>query len=113
MANVAYTEEQTTTVVDTYVAAEDKNAAVAQLATTLGKTIQSIRAKLTREGVYIAKTAAAAKEKTESKADLISAIAERLEVPVENLDSLDKANRLALVSIMRALTELLGEQPAA
>ncbi len=49
-----YTPEQTTQLVAGYQAGET----VEQLAEALGKTVRSVVAKLSREGVYVAKTKA-------------------------------------------------------
>lgn len=89
-----YTPEQTATLVAGYQA----GASVEALATQLGKSTRSIVAKLSREGVYQAKSkATVARVK---KADLVDAIANRIGVAPETFDSLEKANHEVLEAIL-------------
>ena len=76
---------------------------VAQLAEELGKSPASIRAKLTREGIYVPKAKAPAGKATIRKADLVSVIAEKLDVNVEVVESLEKATKATLVRVASAL----------
>jgi len=92
-----YTPEQTAALVSGYQA----GATVEALATQLGKSTRSIVAKLSREGVYQAKTkATVARVK---KADLVDAIANRIGVAPETFDSLEKANHEVLEAILANL----------
>jgi transposase-like protein len=92
-----YTPEQTAALVSGYQA----GATVEALATQLGKSTRSIVAKLSREGVYQAKTkATVARVK---KADLVDAIANRIGVAPETFDSLEKANHEVLEAILQNL----------
>ena len=50
-SKVNYTEEMTTQIVDAYSTGVD----VAEIADSIGKTVRSVRSKLVREGVYVAK----------------------------------------------------------
>ena len=89
-----YTPEQTAALVSGYQAGETVEA----LATQLGKSTRSIVAKLSREGVYQAKSkATVARVK---KADLVDAIANRIGVAPETFDSLEKANHEVLEAIL-------------
>ena len=92
-----YTPEQTAALVSGYQA----GASVEALATQLGKSTRSIVAKLSREGVYQAKSkATVARVK---KADLVDAIANRIGVAPEVFDSLEKANHEVLEAILANL----------
>lgn len=88
---VNYSAEQVAQLVEGYKAGET----VETLAAAVGKSVRSVVAKLSREGVYVAKTKAAAEGRV-TKADLIEKIAAKLGVPSEKLDSLEKATKEAL-----------------
>jgi hypothetical protein len=99
---VNYTPEQTTILVAEY----QSGIAVEQLAMMMGKSVRSIVAKLSREGVYEKK---AYKTKTgepvvkkDAHADAIGAL---LNLPENDIESLTKANKAALAAIYRALTQ--------
>ena len=85
-----YTPEQTQALVAGYQAGETVEA----LATQLGKTTRSVVAKLSREGVYQAKTKATGTRVT--KAQLVAMIALKVGAHEEILESLEKANHEAL-----------------
>ena len=85
-----YTPEQTATLVAGYQAGETVEA----LANRLGKSTRSIVAKLSREGVYQAKTKAVGTRVT--KAQLVSLIALKVGASEEVLESLEKAIHQAL-----------------
>ncbi len=92
-----YTTEQTAALVSGYQA----GATVEALATQLGKSTRSIVAKLSREGVYQAKTrATVARVK---KSELVDAIANRVGVAPETFDSLEKANHEVLEVLLQHL----------
>ena len=92
-----YTPEQTAALVSGYQSGETVEA----LATQLGKSVRSVVAKLSREGVYQAKSkATVARVK---KADLVDAIANRIGVAPEVFDSLEKANHEVLEAILANL----------
>jgi len=88
---VQYTPEQTSTLVADYQA----GISVEAIATAMGKSVRSVIAKLSREGVYKAKGKTSAST-TVRKAQLIEVIAARLGVPSEKLESLEKATKEAL-----------------
>lgn len=87
---VSYTTEQTAAAVQAY--AEGKT--VEQIAETLGKSVRSVIAKLSREKVYVAKVAPKGGRVT--KAMLISAIAVKFGVTDDALESLEKASKETL-----------------
>jgi len=97
---VNYTPEQTLKMVADY----QSGVTVEQIAETLGKSVRSIVAKLSREGVYEKKVY---KTKTgepvvkkDAHADAIGAI---LRLPENDMESLTKANKSALKAIFEAL----------
>ena len=57
MPQVNYTAEMTAAIVDQYQA----GVSVDEIATDIGKSVRSVRSKLVREGVYVAKAKPAAK----------------------------------------------------
>ena len=81
----------------------ERDAAVAQLAEELGKSARSIIAKLTREGIYVPKYALTKGKAGPTKAILVAAIAEALEVAEEVIESLEKANKSTLTRVLAAL----------
>lgn len=100
---VNYTSEQTAELKSAYVAAPNADT-VAAFAVKFGKNVKSIVAKLSREGVYVAKEY---KGKTGEKpikkdahADAIGAVLNLTEAETE---SLTKANKTALAKIFKAL----------
>lgn len=82
---------------------EDRKAQVAALAVELGKSEASIRAKLTREGLYKAYAKAPAGKATVRKAELVAAIAEAIDADVDVVGSLEKATKVALTKVLAAL----------
>lgn len=86
-----YTPEQVSTIVAGYQAGQTVEA----LAVAVGKSVRSVVAKLSREGVYTAK-AKAAGTKGVTKADLVAKIAEKFGVEATKLESLEKATKEAL-----------------
>lgn len=87
-----YTAEVTEKVVADYKA----GVAVEVIATEVGKTVRSVVAKLSREGVYVAKAKTKSGDKAVTKADLVAKIAEAKGVDAEKLASLEKATKEAL-----------------
>ena len=94
---VNYTPEQTALLVANYKAGES----VEQLAEMFGKTTRSIVAKLSREGVYHAKTKNTVTRV--KKSELVDRIANRVGVAPETFDSLEKANHEVLEAILANL----------
>jgi hypothetical protein len=97
---INYTPEQTAALVADYA----DGISVEQLAMQLGKSVRSIVAKLSREGVYQKKEyktkTGEAVVKKDSVADAIGAI---LRLPENDVESLTKANKSALKAIFEAL----------
>ena len=97
---VNYTPEQTLKMVADYQA----GVSVETLAQDLGKSVRSIVAKLSREGVYQKKVyktkTGEAVVKKDAHADAIGAI---LRLPENDIESLTKANKSALKAIFEAL----------
>jgi len=106
---VNYTPEQVADMVRVYTSATDDTEranAVNALADLYGKTPASIRAKLVREGVYIAKEYKTKKGgKPISKEQLVSLIAREVGSTVEQVESLAKATKPALARVLKTLME--------
>ena len=98
MKNINYTPEQTAQLV----AKSNDGVSVESLAEMFGKTTRSVVAKLSREGVYQAKSKASGVARVK-KADLVDAIANRVGVAPETFDSLEKANHEVLEAILQNL----------
>ena len=98
-AKTNYTPEQTQQLVAGYQAGETVEA----LASQLGKTVRSVVAKLSREGVYVAKTATKGQARVK-KADLVDQLAAKCGVAPEVFESLEKANH----DVLEALVAKLG-----
>ena len=98
--NVNYTAEQTQAILDAYA----NGSTVESIAETVGKSVRSIVAKLSREGVYKKKEYknknGEAVVKKDAHADAIGAI---LRLPENDIESLTKANKSALKAIFEAL----------
>ena len=91
-----YTPEQTAIMVADYQA----GITVESLALTLGKTVRSVVAKLSREKVYIAKTYATKTGEAVIKKDTVADyIGEALGLGEADTESLTKANKAALKAI--------------
>lgn len=109
-AKTAYTAEQTTELVAAYKATPTAET-VAAFAEKFGKTVKSIVAKLSREGVY---------QKKEYKTKAGEAVVKKDEIANEfqtifgltegEADSLTKANKTALVKILNSFKALKKEE---
>ena len=99
---VNYTPEQTKAILDAY--DNGNGSTVEAIAETVGKSVRSIVAKLSRVGVYKKKEYKTkngeAVVKKDAHADAIGAI---LGLPENDIDSLTKANKSALRAIFEAL----------
>lgn len=97
---VNYTAEQTSAMVADYVA----GVTVESIAEKLGKSVRSVVAKLSREGVYKAKTYVSKTGEKPVKKDVhADAIGAILRLSENDIDSLTKANKTALKAIFDAL----------
>ena len=98
--NVNYTAEQTAMLVAEYA----NGVTVDALATTLGKSVRSIVAKLSREGVYKAKERTTkAGEPIVKKDALATKLMELVGLTDAEAESLSKANKTALMKIIAAI----------
>ena len=98
---VNYTPEQTLAMVADYVS----GVSVETLAQTLGKSVRSVVAKLSREKVYVAKVyVSKTGEKPVRKDAHADAIGAVLKLTEAETESLTKANKTALEKIFAALS---------
>lgn len=95
---VNYTPEQTEKVKADYLA----GVTVEAIAEAVGKTVRSVRAKLSKEGVYVSKAKEAGKREM-LKAEMVAEIAAEIGVSEEVLESLEKATGPALMAVLKAL----------
>lgn len=95
---VSYTPEQTVALVEGYKAGTPVEA----LAMTVGKSVRSVIAKLSREGVYTAKAKTSGATRV-TKAMLVAVIAAKVGASEEALESLEKATHEALELVANAL----------
>ena len=93
-----YTEAQTLELVNEYKA----GVSVEQLAERLGKSVRSVVAKLSREGVYTPKAKARGVARVR-KAELVERLATACSVPAELFESLEKANHEVLEHLVAQL----------
>jgi response regulator RpfG family c-di-GMP phosphodiesterase len=96
--NTNYTPEMTAEIVTSYQAGQT----VETIAERTGKSVRSVVAKLSREGVYVAKSKAKGTA-APRKAELITEIATAIGTSEELIESLEKATREALELIARAV----------
>ena len=97
---VNYTPEQTAEMVSEYQA----GTAVEAIALSMGKSVRSVVAKLSREKVYVAKTYTTKTGETVAKKDAVAdAIGAVLKLTEAETESLTKANKTALAKIFAAL----------
>lgn len=100
---VNYSAEMTAELVEAY-KAEPTEATVKAFAEKFGKTVKSVVAKLSREGVYVKKEYVTKKgEKPVAKAELVAKLAKLTGETEENLESLEKATKHALEALVKAL----------
>jgi len=92
-----YTPEQTKLIVEQYQAGTP----IEQIAQLVGKSTRSIVAKLSREGVYVAKSKQA--QPRVKKSELVERIAQAVGVPSELFESLEKANLEVLEQLAQKL----------
>ena len=104
---VNYTDEMVAALHDGYdgTASEDvRDAQVLALGEQLGKSAASIRAKLTREQLYVPKVKAPAGKAVVRKSVIVAEIAEKMGVDEDIIGSLEKATKFTLVRILNALS---------
>jgi predicted aconitase with swiveling domain len=101
--NVNYSVEMTAELVEAY-KAEPTEATVKEMAEKFGKTVKSVVAKLSREGVYVKKAYVTKKgEKPVAKAALVARLAELTGETEETFESLEKATKHSLEVLVKAL----------
>lgn len=99
-AKTAYTVEQTLELVEAYKALPTQET-VAAFAEKFGKTVKSVIAKLSREGVYQKKEyVSKAGTKPVKKEELATELMEAFGLSDAEADSLAKANKTALLKIL-------------
>ena len=97
---VNYTQDQ----VEKLVVAYQSGQSVESIADGMGKSVRSVVAKLSREGVYQAKSYVSKTGERPVKKDLVAdQIAHILDLAESEADSLTKANKTALVKILSGL----------
>ena len=115
---VNYSPEMTEHVVARYQEGEtdeQRDAILAELSEETGKTVKSLRAKLVREGVYVAKTyKSKTGAKPETKEEIVADIARTMGVDADStLSGLEKATKNCLIFLRKTLliaqSELLNE----
>ena len=95
---VNYTPEQ----VQELVAGYQSGTSVEQLAEQVGKSVRSVVAKLSREGVYQPKTSKASQTRV-TKAELVERISALCARSSEQFESLEKANQDVLLVLLEQL----------
>jgi len=100
---VNYTAEQTAACREAYVA-NPSQVTVEALAKQFGKSVRSVVAKLSKEGVYVAKAKEAGK-RVALKAEMVAEIATLLGRTEEQLESLEKATGPALQAVLEGLRQ--------
>ena len=106
-----YTEEMTAEIVEAYLKGEtyeQRAEIIAAQAAKHGKSVPSVRAKLTREKVYIPKEYKNKNgEKPTSKAEQVEALAKMLGVTIDKVDSLERGTMAALKTVVNGVRELI------
>ena len=101
---VNYTNEQTAQMVSDYVANPTRET-VEKIAVSLGKTVKSVVAKLSREKVYVKPEYKTKSGNTVVKKDtLIDKLSELVEMTEAEQSSFDHVNKTALVKLIAALS---------
>jgi len=83
---------------------EARDAQIAQLADSVGKSAASVRAKLTHLGLYVPKAKAPAKKNAVRKAELVAKIAKALNMDEDAAGSLEKVTKVVLVKVLKAVS---------
>lgn len=106
---VNYTDEMVSFMVETYTLATtdtERANAVEVIANKFGKHPASVRAKLSTLGVYVKPTPTTKAGKAiTSKSKLVAEIAKKLEVQEEVIGSLEKATKVTLELLVKALAK--------
>ena len=97
---VPYTEAQVATLAEMKAA----NASIEAIAAAVGKSTRSVIAKLAQLGLYQAKSREKATSATKTKAELIHDISKALNIPFEDIQTLEAAQKGALQTLVAALS---------
>lgn len=107
MNKARYTEDQIKFMVESYTSAADKKSAVQKIANELDRSVQSVIAKLAREGVYQKQTATTkAGAPIIKKQEYVRGIEIMLSAKNGELSSLEKASKQDLERMMKLLTSM-------
>jgi len=87
---------------------EIRDAQVKQLAETLGRTVPAVRAKLVALQLYVPKAKTAGKAGM-AKGELVKALAGELGVDEGLIETLEKATKVALRTVLKRVRELKAE----
>jgi hypothetical protein len=110
-AKVNYSEELTAAIVERYTSGE----AVETIAESIGKAVRSVRAKLVREGVYVApeKGVKAKREEGPTKKELLISLSDVWpDAPVDGLVNATKEAISALIAHLEVVDDAPAEDPA-
>jgi hypothetical protein len=92
-----YTKEEENYLLEAYSGAEDKQLVIDELASQLSKSRRSIIGKLSRLGVYEKKVYLTKRgENPVTKLELVADISQKLQIPLEKLEGLEKAPKEVL-----------------
>jgi len=113
--NVNYTDEMVARLHEVYGSAEteaDRDTAIRSLAEEFGKNVASVRAKLTREGIYVKKEKTTKTgAKVETKEAIVSDIARILGVDADaSLSGLEKATKNCLILLRGTMAAVTSEE---
>lgn len=96
-----YTEEEVDYLKEHYRGAEDKQLKIDELAAALGKSRRSIIGKLSRLGIYEKKIYLTKRgESPVTKAELVHQISEKMNIPLKELEGLEKAPKEVLKRLL-------------
>ncbi|CAB4174678.1 hypothetical protein UFOVP961_71 [uncultured Caudovirales phage] len=95
---VPYTPEQSTDIVGRYQAGES----VDSIALAVDRSVRSVVAKLSREGVYIPKTKKEGSSRM-TKAEIVQIIADRFGIDVADIATVEKASHEHLIILLRGI----------
>jgi len=112
-----YTDVQVSRLLEVYdpkASQADRDAQVKALANEFDKPLSSIRAKLSREGVYVSKTKTSkvTGETPATKEKMVETLAGLVGCASEKLETVAKANKLAIQEIIDGFIEALAQADA-
>jgi hypothetical protein len=102
---INYTDEETEVLKKEYTE-NPCDETIASLAETLGKSNRSIISKLSKMGIYKAKTYLSKNgERPVKKEELVAKLAQALNEEVESLPGLEKVNKVTLIKLLKAVSK--------